>query len=77
MPVLNDVFSIFFLGGLLYLGPETIMPLASVLAAILGFILLFWRSIAGFFKKIFRKGSAPSQDATPYVEPEDDEIVPS
>jgi hypothetical protein len=28
---------------LLYLGPETIMPLASILAAVLGFLLIFWR----------------------------------
>ena len=28
---------------LLYFGPETIMPLASILAAIVGFLLVFWR----------------------------------
>lgn len=27
----------------MYLGPETIMPLASALAAITGALLLFWR----------------------------------
>ena len=34
---------------LLYLGPETIMPLASVIAAVLGFLLIFWRYIVNFF----------------------------
>lgn len=27
----------------MYIGPETLMPLASVLAAITGVIMLFWR----------------------------------
>jgi hypothetical protein len=42
---------------LLYLGPETIMPLASILGAIIGFLLIFWRLILRFFKKIFKSGS--------------------
>ena len=27
----------------MYIGPETLMPLASVLAAIAGVLMLFWR----------------------------------
>ena len=46
-----------------YLGPDSIMPLASVLAAIVGFILIFWRWIAGFFKKLFRISSKQAQDS--------------
>ena len=38
---------------LLYLGPQTILPVASIIAAIVGFILIFWRLILRFFKKIF------------------------
>jgi len=38
-----------------YLGPETIMPLASILAAIAGFFLIFWRYIARIAKTIYRK----------------------
>ena len=34
----------------MYIGPETIMPLASALAAISGVILLFWRKMVGFFR---------------------------
>jgi hypothetical protein len=26
-----------------YIGPETMLPLASVLASVTGFILIFWR----------------------------------
>ena len=35
----------------LYLGPDSIMPLASILAAILGFVLIFWRRLLKPFKK--------------------------
>lgn len=31
----------------MYVGPETLMPLASALAAIAGALLLFWRRAAG------------------------------
>jgi hypothetical protein len=39
---------------LLYLGPETVMPLASAIAAVLGFVLIFWRFIMSSVKKMFR-----------------------
>ena len=32
----------------MYIGPETIMPLASALAAIGGVLLMFWKRIVGF-----------------------------
>jgi hypothetical protein len=32
----------------LYIGPDQIMPLASVLSAIVGVALMFWRKIVGF-----------------------------
>ncbi|HAV76783.1 MAG TPA: hypothetical protein DCX53_05445 [Anaerolineae bacterium] len=38
-----------------YLGPETLMPLASILAAIAGFFLMFWRLIVKFFRTTYRK----------------------
>ena len=38
-----------------YLGPDTLMPLASILAAIAGFFLMFWRVILKFAKKTYRK----------------------
>ena len=31
----------------MYVGPETLMPLASVLAAITGVLMLFWRRTVG------------------------------
>jgi hypothetical protein len=65
-----------FTSGLLYLGPETMMPLVSLLAALIGIILIFWRYIFSFIKKIFKikgKPSATEQEITPFVEPDDDE----
>jgi hypothetical protein len=52
---------------LLYLGPETVMPLASILAAILGILLIFWRFILKGIKKLFRSifhkpSSEPAED---------------
>jgi hypothetical protein len=32
--------------GIMYLGPDSIMPLASAIAAIIGIILIFWLGIA-------------------------------
>jgi len=34
----------------MYIGPETLMPLASAMAAIAGVLLLFWRKTVEFVK---------------------------
>ena len=39
---------------LLYLGPDSMLPLASLLAAVAGFFLIFWRYILKTVKKFFR-----------------------
>ncbi|MBK9925994.1 MAG: hypothetical protein IPP66_11980 [Anaerolineales bacterium] len=51
-----------------YLGPETLMPLASVLAAIAGFFLIFWRLIVRFVKTIYRKLRGLPDEVPPEVE---------
>ena len=38
---------------MLYFGPETYMPLASAVAAVVGVALTFWRRLVGFFRRIF------------------------
>ena len=48
---------------LLYLGPETIMPLASVIGVVVGFLLVFWRLLLKPFKKIAQFGS--NKDSKP------------
>jgi hypothetical protein len=47
---------------LFYLGPETIMPLASILATIVGVLLIGWRFFIGIFKKIFKRGGSSSEE---------------
>ena len=42
--------------GLAYLGPDSIMPLASALAAVLGVLLIFWRYIKNLFLKLLKRG---------------------
>jgi hypothetical protein len=54
-----------------YLGPETLMPLASILAAIAGFFLIFWRLIAKFTKKAYRKMRGMPDELPPDVALED------
>lgn len=34
----------------MYIGPETLMPLASVVAAVAGVAMMFWRRVVAFFK---------------------------
>jgi hypothetical protein len=36
----------------LYIGPDVIMPLASALAAVVGFLLMFWRRTVAFVQRI-------------------------
>ena len=63
-----------FTSGLFYLGPETIMPLASILATILGFLLIFWRAILRFIKrKIFHIVPAESEEALAQPDDEQDD----
>jgi hypothetical protein len=36
--------------AMLYIGPETLMPLASAIAAVAGVILMFWRRTVAFVR---------------------------
>lgn len=42
----------------MYIGPDSLMPLASVFAAIAGFFLMFWRRVVGVVKLIASKFSS-------------------
>jgi hypothetical protein len=48
----------------LYFGPETVLPVTSILAAVLGVVLLFWRLLVSRMRKIFRRmsGHNPAQE---------------
>jgi hypothetical protein len=39
---------------LAYFGPETTLPLASVLGAVIGVLLMFWNFLTGLVVKCFR-----------------------
>jgi hypothetical protein len=39
---------------ILYIGPETILPLTSALAAVAGVLLMFWQRLVLFVRKIWR-----------------------
>jgi hypothetical protein len=41
-----------------YIGPETMMPIASGLAAVVGVFLMFGRSVTLFFRTLARKVGA-------------------
>ena len=40
-----------FLPLAMYLGPEVMMPVASLIAALVGYLLMFWRSTVAFAKR--------------------------
>lgn len=39
----------------MYIGPDVLMPVASAIAAITGFVLMFWRRIVGTFRLMIQK----------------------
>lgn len=41
----------------LYVGPDTLLPLTSILGAIGGAVMIFWRQLTGFFKRVFRRSA--------------------
>jgi hypothetical protein len=38
-----------------YIGPDTLMPIASVFAAVAGFVMMFWRRIVGAVRQLVEK----------------------
>ena len=72
---MNLLFTLFSLVGPLrppeYLGPETLMPLASILAAIAGFFLIFWRLIVKFIKTMYRKIRGLPEEVPPDMDLDD------
>ena len=39
----------------LYVGPDQIMPLTSILGALVGVALMFWNRLVGLFHKLFAR----------------------
>jgi undecaprenyl pyrophosphate phosphatase UppP len=49
--------------NLMYVGPDQIFPLASILGAIGGALLIFWRHIVRIFKRVGRIFSKKKETA--------------
>jgi hypothetical protein len=52
---------------ILYLGPETMMPVASALAGIVGAIIMFWQRLVRWTRKLIQyvKSRKPAQIQNP------------
>lgn len=48
----------------LYVGPDQVMPVASMLAAVMGFLLVFWTKVVGIIRKILHLAPPPSPPET-------------
>jgi hypothetical protein len=52
-----------FLGVLLYVGPDLILPLTSAFAAIVGVLLMFWQRVTGavgaVWNMLFQRNKEP------------------
>ena len=50
----------------LYVGPDQVMPVMSILATIAGFFLIFWNKILGLFRRILgmKRSSEPAVNVT-------------
>ena len=49
----------------LYVGPDQMMPVASILATIMGFIMIFWNRVIGVVRRIFGGKRAEAEPAAP------------
>jgi len=51
----------------MYFGPETYLPLASVVAGATGLILIFWRRLKGLVRRVFQRNppDAPEPETSP------------
>lgn len=48
----------------MYVGPDQMMPVASILATLMGFVLIFWNKVLGVFRKLFGGSKPPEADST-------------
>jgi hypothetical protein len=48
----------------LYVGPDQMMPVASVLATVAGFVMIFWNKVVGVVRRVFG-GKPPADTADP------------
>jgi hypothetical protein len=46
-----------------YVGPDQMMPVASILATVMGFVMIFWSKVVGVVRKILGR-SKPAETQT-------------
>jgi hypothetical protein len=49
---------------LLYVGPDQALPLLSVLGAVIGFVLMWWRRLLTLTRRVFRFFAAKQEVST-------------
>ncbi len=48
----------------LYVGPDQVMPVMSILATIAGFFLIFWNKVMGLVRRVLGMKRTSQADAT-------------
>jgi hypothetical protein len=54
-----------------YVGPDQMMPVASILATVMGFIMIFWNKFVGIVRKIFGGSKPPEAESNAPQTPKD------
>ncbi len=54
-----------------YVGPDQMMPVASILATVMGFVMIFWNKVLGVFRKIFGGSKPPEAESSAPQTPKD------
>jgi hypothetical protein len=55
----------------MYVGPDQMMPVASILATVMGFVMIFWNKVLGIFRKIFGGSKPPEAESSAPQNPKD------
>ncbi len=55
----------------LYVGPDQMMPVASILATVMGFIMIFWNKLLGIIRRIFGGSKPPEAESSAPQTPKD------
>ncbi len=54
-----------------YVGPDQMMPVASILATVMGFIMIFWNKVLGVIRRIFGWSKPSEADNSAPQSPKD------
>ena len=58
----------------LYVGPDQVMPVMSILATVMGMLMIFWNKVMNIFRKLF--GVKPPETTVPPMESHDSSSEP-